>query len=117
MEAKKEKLIELLVSNLGNISEATKAVGIARKTYYNWLESDQDFAESVNHINELVIDEVEHHLMTAIRNGNVTAQIFFLKTKAKHRGYVERQEIINSVVKSFKEMSDDELYAIIQQCN
>ena len=35
---------------------------------------------------------VEGQLLSQIRRGNITAIIFFLKTKAKHRGYVERHE-------------------------
>ena len=35
----------------------------------------------------------ESHLHKLIRDGNPAATIFFLKTKGKNRGYVERQEI------------------------
>ena len=83
MDDKKEKLTEALISNMGNISKACKSVGISRVTYYNWLNADSEFEESVSHINEYVMDEVENHLMTAIRSGNVTAQIFFFKNQSK----------------------------------
>jgi len=33
----------------------------------------------------------ESQLMKKIKQGNLTAIIFFLKTQAKHRGYVEKQ--------------------------
>ena len=37
-------------------------------------------------------DMAENELLRQIRDGNTTATIFFLKTQAKDRGYVERQE-------------------------
>ena len=42
---------------------------------------------------ETTIDFVESQLLKNINEGDTTSIIFFLKTKAKHRGYVERQEI------------------------
>jgi len=35
----------------------------------------------------------ESELMKLIKEGNVAATIFFLKTQGKKRGYVERQEV------------------------
>jgi len=130
MENKKEKLVDALISNMGNITNACKSVGTTRRTYYNWLEADKDFAESVSHINESVIDEVESCLMANIRGGNVTAQIFYLKTKARYRGYTERieQEIASKdgtplgftvniihTKKDASEMTDAELMEIINE--
>jgi GTP cyclohydrolase II len=36
---------------------------------------------------------VENKLMQQIKNDNLTAIIFYLKTQGKHLGYVERQEL------------------------
>ena len=41
---------------------------------------------------EDTLDFVESKLMKAIDDGNVTAMIFFLKTRGKSRGYSERSE-------------------------
>ena len=39
---------------------------------------------------ESSVDLAESKLIEAIKNGNLTAIIFFLKTQGKSRGYVER---------------------------
>ena len=41
---------------------------------------------------ENTLDFVESKLMKAIDDGNLTAIIFFLKTRGKSRGYSERSE-------------------------
>lgn len=93
MDAKKELVIETLKESFGNISKACKAVGISRGTFYNWQEADAEFKEATENISEYVIDEVENALFDQIKNGATAATIFYLKTKGKHRGYVEKTEI------------------------
>lgn len=47
----------------------------------------------MENINERNLDYAESALLKLIKEGNATALIFFLKTKGKHRGYIERSEL------------------------
>ncbi|MGM9746214.1 MAG: hypothetical protein ACI30H_04570 [Paludibacteraceae bacterium] len=78
---------------LCNISRACAATSIDRKTFYNWIKGDDDFKNRVDELNEQTIDAVESALMQQIKDGNTTATIFFLKTKGKKRGYVEKHDV------------------------
>jgi hypothetical protein len=74
------------------ISAACEAANISRRTYYDWKEQDEEFAQSIIEVDEARIDYVENKLFENI-DGNKTNEIlFYLKTKGKNRGYVERQE-------------------------
>lgn len=90
MDIKKKAMIEALEKNLGVISTACKAVGIDRKTHYNWLKDDEEYKEAVEAIPDMALDFAENYLYKAIKDGNITATIFYLKTKGKDRGYIER---------------------------
>ena len=93
MDAKKTAFIKHLHDAFGNITQASESVGIKRQTYYNWMKSDDEFREAIESIDEYIIDSVEKELYTQIKDGSTAATIFFLKTRAKHRGYVEKQEV------------------------
>jgi ACT domain-containing protein len=70
----KKQLIEALEKSLGVVTTAVKIVGIHRSTFYNWYNDDEEFRKEVDSIGDI-------------------ATIFYLKTKGKRRGYIERQEI------------------------
>ena len=89
----KEKFLEVFANNLGNVQDSCKAAGIARKTYYNWKNNDDEFAQAVEEIQEGLIDMAESKLLDTIKSGKTNEILFYLKTKGKYRGYVERQEI------------------------
>lgn len=93
MDTKKEQLLEALERSLGIVTTACERAGISRQSHYNWMRSDSEYREAVNLIQERTLDFAESSLHKSIREGNVTATIFYLKTKGKGRGYVERQEI------------------------
>lgn len=94
MELKKEAFVQAWCKTFGNISETCKAVKISRQTYYRWMEEDAEFVKVINEVEpeELLMDFVESNLMKKIRKGDTACLIFVAKTKAKKRGYVERQE-------------------------
>ena len=89
----KKAMLEALEQSLGVVTSACKKVGIGRTTFYDWMRSDEEFAKQVKDIEDIAIDFAESQLHKQIKEGNTSATIFYLKTKGKNRGYVERQEI------------------------
>lgn len=107
----KKQMIEALKKSLGIVSTACENCDISRQTHYRWLSEDEDYKSQVEDITESSIDFVESKLFEKIDGITVqtinakglpviyeqapsdTAIIFFLKTKAKKRGYIEKQEI------------------------
>ena len=101
-DKKKKTLLLALEKHLGVVSYACKDVGIDRATYYNWFNKDEEFKKRVEEINEGTVDFVESKLHKKIDEGDTTAIIFYLKTKAKSRGYVERTETDINIVNDIK---------------
>jgi transposase len=71
---------------------------IARRLGVDWHTADKyvkqfDLTGDLQIEDEKATDRAEIKLMEAIEAGEIAAIIFRLKTKAKKRGYVERQEI------------------------
>lgn len=103
----KKALVEALEKSLGVVSTACKAAGISRDTHYRWLKEDPDYKAQVEELSEVAVDFAESHLHKLIRDGNPAATIFFLKTKGKNRGYVERQEIAVAEKKPLSWFTDE----------
>lgn len=92
-DIQKRAMIQALEKSLGVVTSACKSVGIARSTHYDWMDSDEEYRNAVNSLQDVALDFAESKLFKSIENGSDTATIFFLKTKGKKRGYIERQEI------------------------
>lgn len=96
----KKLFLEAMGKTFGNITKSCELVGIDRSTPYKWAEKDKKFAEKFksDHWSEMYLDTIESKLSElAFEERNPTALIFLAKTKAKHRGYVERQEVQNEI--------------------
>jgi hypothetical protein len=92
-EKRKKEFLEVFSTKANNVHLTCKAIGIERNTYYCWMREDEKFREQVEAMEESDIDAAETALKRQILDGNTTAIIFYLKTKGKSRGYVERQEV------------------------
>lgn len=90
---KKRAMIEALTKCLGVVTTAALKVGIATKTHYRWMESDSEYKQEVLDIADTALDFVESHLFKKVKSGDTTACIFYLKTKGKKRGYVEKNQL------------------------
>ena len=89
----KRNLLEALEKSLGVVTTACKIVDCNRSTFYKYYNNDQDFKASVDELQNLTLDFAESQLHQQIKDGNTTATIFYLKTKGKKRGYIERKEV------------------------
>ena len=90
---KKQQFLAAYKSKACNISLTCEAVDIGRSTFYDWLTSDVLFAAAVKEIDESLLDWAESMLFKGIKEGDHTLLIFFLKTKGKSRGYIERVDV------------------------
>tara|TARA_R100000734_G_C3310812_1_gene101597 strand:- start:475 stop:828 length:354 start_codon:yes stop_codon:yes gene_type:complete len=90
---KKEAILQALENSLGVVTIACKQANIPRSTYYKWLKEDIEFAKQVKEIENIALDFAESQLHNQIKDGSTPATIFYLKTKGKKRGYVEKSEL------------------------
>jgi hypothetical protein len=88
----KKAMLLALEQSLGIVTAAAKSVGIDRTTHYLWLKDDEEYKAAVDSIQDITLDFAESQLHKQIKDGEVTSTIFYLKTKGKKRGYVERVE-------------------------
>lgn len=89
----KKIFIEALGKALGIVSSACKLSGLSRAQVYKWRKDDEAFAAAMDDTDNIAIDFAEQQLMKNIKSGKEASCIFFLKCRAKARGYVEKQEI------------------------
>lgn len=88
----KSRMIEALTASLGVVTTACKKVGIDRSTHYKYYKEDAEYRKAVDDIADVALDFAESMLHQQIQGGEVSSTIFYLKTKGKKRGYIERTE-------------------------
>ena len=89
----KKRLLEALEKRYGVVTYACNDVGLARTTFYEYYKNDEDFKDAVDSIEGVAVDFAESKLLENIDKGDTTAMIFYLKTRGKKRGFVEKQEV------------------------
>lgn len=97
----KSAMVDALHKSLGIVTSACRIVGISRETHYRWLSEDPEYKKAVEDISEVALDFAESQLHKQIQEGEVTSTIFYLKTKGKNRGYIERSEVTGKDGQSF----------------
>jgi hypothetical protein len=94
---------------------ACEKTGVGRSTYYRWREEDKEFAKNADDALQegslLINDMAESQLLSAVRDKNMTAIIFWLKHH--HKAYSNRLEI--STVRPQDEILTPEQEQLIQK--
>ena len=87
-----QEVIAAIEQAQGYVTQAADILGISRTQVYNYLKRYSTAQQALEDTREKRHEWVESKLMKAIKDDNLTAIIFYLKTQGKHLGYVERQE-------------------------
>ena len=67
----------------------------APSTVTNYVKRNKHLQRVIEECREGVLDLAEGKILEKIRDGDIAAIIFFLKTKGKNRGYIERPDSNN----------------------
>lgn len=68
---------------------------INRQTLYDWKKKYPDISDTLKKGKEVVDYQVENALFNSAINGNVTAQIFWLKNRRPEKWREKQQEVMN----------------------
>lgn len=114
-DIQKKAMLEALSKTLGNVTAAAEIVGISRNTHYSWVNEDSIYKLECENLSEQSLDYVESKLFELISGAsrevvtpegvrtikdapNATAIIFYLKTRGKNRGYIEKIDLFDKIV-------------------
>ena len=86
----KKNMLQAMSQCLGIVSHAVKIANISRAIHYVWMNEDPEYKNAIEELEEVTLDLAEHQLHKAILKGNLTATMFYLRTKGKKRGYTWR---------------------------
>lgn len=122
LATRKKDFLKILEKCLGVVSNAADKFGMDRSVHYKWMKADKKYKQAVDDIEMKAVDFAESKLFELIggvetdvvnafvirdKDGNekvktvshrkkaspdVAATIFYLKTKGKSRGYIEKIE-------------------------
>ncbi|MCL5073095.1 MAG: hypothetical protein M1308_19735 [Actinobacteria bacterium] len=105
--AEDKKLVIELLYKTPIVSVVTEKTGIGRSTYYRWRKTDKKFESEADAAivqgTLLVNDIAESQLLSSIKNGNLTAVIFWLKHH--HASYETRIELRGALGKTDEKLS------------
>jgi hypothetical protein len=90
-----QKMLKALVKTMGNVTKSCEMTGINRRSHYEWLREVPAYRAEYDFVNDVEADFLIEAFKKLVAEGNPAAIIFGLKTKAKHRGYVERHEFVH----------------------
>lgn len=85
-----ERIIKAIKESNGFLTEAAPKAGVGYRTIVRYANEYPSVREAVEEAKEGMTDFVESQLFKAIKEGNIAAIIFYLKTQAKDRNYTER---------------------------
>lgn len=108
----KLNMLKALESMGGHIGESCRTMNISRSVFYLWMKSEEviktipvnddgseekmlglTFSDLASEIIEKAIDNIESSFYRKCLEGDTTAMIFYLKTKGRNRGYIEKHQI------------------------
>lgn len=111
--SKSEQQKKLLIEQLKKtpiVQLACEKIGVARSTYYRWKKHNKTFAKEAEEAivaGELLINDMaEAQLLSAIRDKNLTAIIFWLKHH--HHRYATRVEVTAQLKRAPEELTPEQ---------
>ena len=86
------KIIKVINDNDGHVGQSAFDLEISRMTLWRYSKKYPKIREAIQQNTEHCLDRAESILQDKIMAGDVKCLMFYLKTRGKGRGFVERVE-------------------------
>jgi hypothetical protein len=93
----KTKFKKAMEGSAGILANIAKRLNVTRGAITLFVQRHKDIQELLDQEDESINDLAEAKLIQKLNDGDMKAIRFRLQTKAKNRGYVERQEVYSNV--------------------
>lgn len=97
MRVRQDLFLHALVSTNFCVSEACRMVLVSRRTFMDWVSTDDRFAQLVDEMQWHKKNFFEGALMQLVAEGDTHAVIFANKTQNADRGYSEKKEHTHTI--------------------
>lgn len=87
-----EQVEAALIKSKGIMTVAGESLGLSRSAVSERVRRSDRLKAVIEEQRQQIGDFAESKLIKHIKDGNLTATIFFLKTIGRNRGYIERHE-------------------------
>jgi hypothetical protein len=114
---RKRAMLTALIGSLGVVAYACEEVGISRQTHYAWLKTDIAYKDAIEQIYEATLDFAEARLFRQIKESDLRAIMFILRTRGKARGYSLFKENLAHATKEVNIIVQDQEMAEIIRLN
>lgn len=113
IEKRQQKEKRLLIEQFSKtpiVQFSCEKVGVGRATYYRWRKEDAEFVkdadEALQESVSLMNDLAESQLLSAIREKNMTAIIFWLKNR--HKAYSTKVELTGKISTELGHLTEEQ---------
>lgn len=97
MRLKVQEVDAALREAMGNRAAVARKFGVTRQAVDAIVKRTPSLQATLHDIEEGMLDNAESSLYREVIDGNFQAVKWYLATKGKARGYVERQEVIGTM--------------------
>lgn len=88
-----EEALGAVENSKGFVTVVAKRLACSPQNVYALIKKHDSLRLAIHNEREATKDFAEGQLQKAIKEGNMTAIIFYLKTQASDRGYIEKQRV------------------------
>lgn len=113
-----KQIVDAITSANGNLSTAALKLGCDRTTIYNYIQAYPKIQASVDEARYKLDDEIESVFHKKVLEGHTQELIFYMKTRMRNRGYIEKVTIEHTVdgfIDAWKQLSPDEQLTLVER--
>ena len=113
-----------ILESSGNLTVAGKKMGVTRAAVNKMVKNEPKLQEVVNEARLTLDDAIENEFLKSCLGNksegippNLTAMIFYMKTRMRYRGYVEKvvvEHSVEGIIDAWKRLSPEEQSRLIE---